>query len=142
MSEKKINVKLLRRVKALILEEPRRFNMDYYAATEKFYPDLVHDQAPPCGTVACIAGWATLEDERARGRKRLTPAFLNRVGRYTGARALGLTFEQSQRLFYTEEWPDEFAEAYNDAMAGDDFAMAADIAATRIDHFIKTKGAE
>jgi len=137
-----MNTKLLLEVRKLILEEPRRFNMDYFAATDEFYPHVVHRQTPPCGTVACIAGWATIEHARAEGRSDLSVDFLNGIGRRTGAQALGLDEAQSSRLFFTEEWPDDLAVEYRDAYLQRDYALAAEVAARRIDRFIKTDGAE
>lgn len=52
---------------------------------------------------------------------------------------LGLEWQESERLFYTEEWPEQFGEFYDRAS---DKEKQAELAAARIDHFIATKGKE
>jgi hypothetical protein len=51
-----MNVKLLRKIQKHILEEPRRLDMDVVLVKD-IDPASWRD-APPCGTVGCIAGWA------------------------------------------------------------------------------------
>ena len=51
-----VNVKLLRAVKRLIQEEPRRLDMHVWG--RKVTQD--RKSAPPCGTTACLAGWIVL----------------------------------------------------------------------------------
>lgn len=55
-----VNKKLLRKVKALIVAEPRRLSMGAWGI--QFQKDTVKESRylPPCGTVACLAGWAVL----------------------------------------------------------------------------------
>ena len=50
---------------------------------------------------------------------------------------LGLEYAQSDRLFFVDYWPGKFA--YNKAKTK---KAKAEIAAKRIEHFIKTGGAE
>lgn len=85
-----LNVRLLRRIERHILEEPKRMSMKFWRITD---PDIIKIQnlaVPPCGTVACVRGWA---DEISGG--------------FHGD-ALGLSDDQKVLLFYTEEWPDHF----------------------------------
>ena len=54
-----VNVRLLKKVRKLIAEEPRRLQMQTWGQdVEQTYPS--DPQKPPCGTVACIAGWTIL----------------------------------------------------------------------------------
>jgi hypothetical protein len=57
---------LLRRIRALVLEEPARLNMDSYISAFRgrirssvYDPPHVGD-LPACGTVGCIAGWGAM----------------------------------------------------------------------------------
>jgi hypothetical protein len=139
-----MNVELLQRVKQHILEEPRRLDMDDWAHTSN---------EAPCGTQACIAGWACVLTGKAT---------LNPRGYYTfgdplsdsyvspsrvGGQALGLTPDEADRLFYAygaeeEEdygWPNEYRLRYERATDAKEKAIAT---ADRIDRFIATNGAE
>jgi len=53
-------------------------------------------------------------------------------------RALDITYEQGQRLFYVSAWPNKFGDKFQDSGKKQD----ARIAAARIEHFIRTKGKE
>lgn len=56
-----VNVAEFQRVKQHILEEPRRFNMaEWGKFLEDKDRDWFGDKFPPCGTVACIAGWTNV----------------------------------------------------------------------------------
>lgn len=129
-----MNTKLLRRIQKQILKEPRQFDMDFYFSE---YHSL-GVKIPRCGTAACIAGWAIcLADKKtpqqADESLRMSPA------RFRAQEHLGLTAEQCDRLFYQGGWPAPFKENYGGAKNA---THAARIACLRIDHFIKTKGAE
>jgi hypothetical protein len=127
-----MNVKLLRKVAEHISEEPRRLNMTYIS---RQVPSQAYN-APPCGTVGCIAGWACMVEglsvDEASWRK--------------GTELLELTEDQAFRLFDfpTEEglmdgWPRKFGKKYVNAVTPKAKAKAA---VDRIEHFIATKGAE
>lgn len=84
-----------------------------------------------CGTAFCIAGQTA-----ANAGEYFHPCgcCLTRgepTSRFA-QRALGLTAEQKDRLFFKENWPKQF-QALPDTPA---------LAADRIQHFIDTKGAE
>jgi hypothetical protein len=104
---KKINVKLLRKVRRHILAEPKRVNMGRFIYRKE-----------DCGTVACIAGWAvTLSGEE--------------LPYHISARAeelLGLNWRQASYLFY---------DAPNFVKAPAQTAEHARQTAKLIDHFIK-----
>ncbi len=120
-----MNVELLRRVQAHILEEPRRLNMDHWIRTGQTGPD-----SPACGTTACIAGWALELDGK-------DPSLL--FADVDAAKTLGITPMQGERLFFVGSWPSSFVTRYDDASHDN---VRAVVASERIDHFIATKGRE
>jgi hypothetical protein len=134
--ESKINVELLEKVKAHILEEPRRFNMSLFVFNQGEIEDLPKNERPPCGTMACIAGWAVMLADGP-------PAIINDDYYLTvedrAVEVLGLNEEQVGALFYDPAWPEKYADAYENARTP---RQRARVAARRIDHFIKTNGAE
>lgn len=132
----KLNVKLLRKVQAHILEEPRRYEQN--ATIDKGQPGERHISGmayPVCGTIACIGGWAQLLAKR--------PGQVHILNFKSIAKTLGLGMPQALRLFaYTWDergWPEKFKAAYAAAKTP---RQRARVAVRRIDHFIKTKGAE
>jgi hypothetical protein len=120
-----MNVKLLRRIQKRILKHPDSYDQNVMISRDE------------CGTTACIAGWAVLLSP-------LDPGF---IGDYASKATLllGLDDEQAIRLFdviedgYCCGWPDKYVRAYLRAKTPRGRARAA---MRRIDHFIKTKGAE
>jgi hypothetical protein len=137
MSEQIINVELLRRVKAHILAEPSRFDMGEFIIegdAARTFAVKFDRPAPPCGTIACIAGWAVLLSDDD------PPSDAEEIELRANA-LLGLTPEMGDRLFFTTEWPERFKQSYREA-EDSDLAVAALVAAERVEHFIKTKGAE
>jgi hypothetical protein len=141
-----MNVRKLRKLQKWILAEPRRYRQDWWGWTGDTFP--VNEQGPPCGTVACLAGNAALME----GYK--APLHIN--GRFecmisprgetvridiTAKRILGLTDNQRDRLFGLgpHSWPRELWSEYTMAKTPE---RRAAVAVRRIEHFIKTKGAE
>jgi len=138
-------VKLLRRVKRHILAEPKRLDMNQWVKPSR---------QSPCGTAACIAGWTVLlsgpeekiaEVSKTRTLYEANEAAIGGFGVGIGERArqlLGLTYEQSVRLFHVKAawvngvWPTEFARRYTSTKTTK--AEKAKVAAERIDHFIRT----
>jgi hypothetical protein len=135
-----MNVKLLRKIQKHILAEPARYEQNAIitigapgamcVAANRLYPQ--------CGTIACIGGWAILLT--AKRRLKTSRYSLNYL---TLGKLLGVKKSQIAKLVsytdYATEWPDHFADKYNQAETP---KARARIAAQRIDHFIKTKGAE
>lgn len=144
-------IRLLRKVEAHILEEPKRYNQN--TVCEIYSPARIKQRKgwggdvsfiPPCGTVACIGGWVNVLSGHRRS-KNLDLA----------KKTLGLTEEQSDRLFAgicyepefdcvelgdtSRQWPERFQVAYFKARTA---AGRARVAVRRIEHFIKTGGAE
>lgn len=133
-TKKRINVRLLRKIQKHILEEPRRYDQNLWRIE---VDPATNPERPPCGTMACIGGWATALSGKERD---------SYLGWDVAMRLLGLTREQADRLFDTVEkgtdlnkWPKKFVTAYLKAKTPRDRAR---VAVRRIDHFIKTKGAE
>ena len=102
---------------------------------------------PPshCGTAACIAGWAIhlngglkTPKETYEHSKDDAAYYVNFYSPY-GARVLGLSSREGDRLFLIGSWPVNFAKRYYLAKTPKTRAKAA---ADRITHFIKTKGQE
>lgn len=136
MSENRINTELLEKVKAHILEEPRRYNQRTFGGTS--------DEAP-CGTAACIAGWAAhLSGEIDLKTLRRGGSTIEGIAQA----ALGLTYTEAHILFAgdptpcfcgrptcKDAWPQPYAERYAKAETAEDRARAA---ADYIDHIIAT----
>lgn len=87
---------------------------------------LTPEETPPCGTVACIAGWASILCGNAPYEA-------------VDASRLCLSLDEQHRLFYVTSWPMNFGEGYTNAKTPEERAS---ITADRIDHFIKTNGLE
>lgn len=129
-----MNVKLLRKVKAHILAEPKRLYMSSYIKSEAHNMDIGHDY-PKCGTAACIAGWACLLELKPKDPYEFWQT--HSVGPEAAA-LLGIDDQAAYRLFEPSEWPKQFARGRSD----DGAKETAKVAAARIEHFIKTKGRE
>lgn len=125
--ENRMNVRLLRRIQKQILKEPRQFYQDAWFERAEGIPN--------CGTAACIAGWAIALS------KKMTPA--KAIGKFKdpskfGRRLLDLEKEQSEKLFYRENWPSKYGRLYSSSSIKE----KARTAVKRIDRFISTNGAE
>ena len=131
-----LNVELLRKVQAQILKEPRQFLMELFFYSGPRYRDLGPEEViPNCGTAACIAGWAIAID------RQMTPKEAHEATRYEegddtrrGAEALRISRKQAETLFFTEYWPGEFRDRYEDDQRPE---ARAKVAADYIDYFIK-----
>jgi hypothetical protein len=133
-----MNVKLLRKVKKHILEEPRRLAMGYFVQRKDGLTQTVFeseardgDEYPfaKCGTAACIAGWTVLLTDQTQEWQIEQNAI----------RLLEIDGREAQRLFYVHSWPEKLRNKYHNLKTP---AARANVAARRIDHFIKTNGAE
>lgn len=124
-----MNTKLLLKVKAAILAEPREFDM------RLFFNRNADSQ---CGTSACIAGHAV-----AIGEGLGLPEAQRKSGYFVetiAAKLLDIGSQGADILFYCAAWPSSFGRAYVKAQ-GDPHERA-QVAAKRIDWFIKTEGRE
>ena len=148
-----MNVELLHRIKAHILENPMRIYMGEWSIELEERQEYESNSgetlmAPDCGTVACICGWA----ERLSWAK----GSLGQTGGegQTGRKLLGLhgsssfpafvststNFSEAQRLFHEECWPQDLRDRL--AVATFQSAEYARVVADRIDRFIATDGKE
>jgi hypothetical protein len=136
-----INVELLARVRAHILEDERRIEMSRYA--RRAYGRT----APPCGTTACIAGWAVILTDGLP--KRITDDYYASV-KPRAINLLGLSEDEADRLFFVMGWPRAFHDRYRaaerfidehddeDEKADKAGESKAQIVADLIDHIIRT----
>jgi hypothetical protein len=152
-----MNVELLEKVKQHILEEPRRYNQQHWIGVgeteiRKRFGKV--GDLPPCGTMACIAGWTCI----------LAGVDLKGVDLFSisdkAEELLGINCIQADRLFssvaedalvdeemdedeyqeyFSGDWPYGFAKDYVLAKTAEDRAK---VAVARIDHFIATDGKE
>ncbi len=139
-----MNVELLLKVKAVILEEPRRIDMNDWGSTwDQSEAGRLGRDLPPCGTTACIAGWAATIDRMGRKRLKTTAGALRSVARHrslcsAGKEALGLDEQVARELFFDEYWPVDLIERLEDELVGT-LAYAA-VVAEAIDRFIGCDG--
>lgn len=72
---------------------------------------------PPCGTVACAAGWAVLLGEPGRIRDKAKKwAKKDWDGVFSKARRLlGITGDEAYKLFHHKNWDYEYRQAYENA---------------------------
>lgn len=150
LTKKTIN--LLRRIEDQILEEPKRLDMDDWGnAFEK-----TGNGVPACKTQGCIAGWAILLKDRKFWKDLVDIAEESGIAGIAynlgqspadkGRELLDLTHDESEKLFYINEmddeglgWPVKFSKQYRSAKTAAGRARAT---VNRIEHFIKTDGAE
>ncbi len=130
MALKRETIQKLRAIKKAILAEPEKYNQRTWADPNT------------CGTPCCIAGWADrLEVSEATF---LEHADLGRddfdfAGR--GQKLLSLTDDQAERLF-DGYMPLPYDKDYYLAKLMDNHKGMAKAGARRIEHFIRTGGAE
>ena len=141
-----MNIEMLNRVKQTILDEPRKVNMHVFL--ERYTINMMKEESayiPPCGTHACIAGWACILD--AMDKRGITIEeinwdtirnnYMNVHGK--ARKILAISWEEQNKLFYLKDWPPEFAKRYDDSETAQERAEAT---AQRIEHFIATNGKE
>jgi len=79
MAKAKTAYELLQQVCAHILEEPKRYHQGTWGLTRKHAVGVVgRENVPPCGTVACRAGWIV-------GLHDGLPSLKNRLSRNQGS---------------------------------------------------------
>lgn len=154
MSLTKKTINLLRKVEKQILDEPRRLDMNQWGITNE-----PNEQFPACKTQGCIAGWTCMLSDKGLWKSLVQKS---RSGDYTerrldmflpgfvpsekAAKLLNLTEKQADNLFYfklwksgVSGWPEKYSNAYDKAKTPAGRARAT---VNRIEHFIKTDGAE
>ena len=129
----KVNKKLLRQIRDIISEKPKKFNMDWWHYSS-YGEALDYNGRGRCGTAHCIAGWAQI---LTKSQKSHTEKL-----EFEDARdILGLNNIQAQALFCVESWPHEYEVRY---VRASDFPLPqrnilrARIAVERINHFLAT----
>lgn len=157
-----MNVELLRKLQAYILEDTGRINMEEGLCTFSVAKaDLNHSKRPLCGTVGCIAGNVLVLCSGVKPRKGFVSfqdvldafnivkdSFVLCVGAFHGERGIRekaielLNFDNTQadRLFVLSNWPDYFITKIVDLRPGT--KKYAKVISDRIDHFIATEGRE
>lgn len=125
MNERKINVELLEKVRDKILAEPESYNQN------KFWHVSA---AAPCGTTACIAGWAVaLSCGDLKALHSLTPVEVHAAARDL----IGVTDGEAFSLFGGAglSWPEPFCTLFDKAANAH---ARAEVAASYLNHIIKT----
>lgn len=125
-----MNISLLTDVKYNILAVPETFDIREW---------LTDNINAPCETTGCIAGHAVAVVNSAKSLRQLSEEFYKLDIPAMAMAALELKYEQKQRLFYIMHWPIKFQTAYIERNNAEHHAQ---VTADRIDHFIKTNGAE
>jgi|GEM_PF-6633598 hypothetical protein len=134
-----MNTRLLRKVAKHIAEEPKRFVMGAWILRKHGDSKIVEMENvdgkeiwdfPKCGTAACINGW---------GHILVNKEFRTEGAFISGAELFDISVPQAERLFRVIDWPEKFRNRFR---RGKTPAARAKVAVARIEHFIKTKGAE
>ena len=128
-----MNVTLLRKVAAKILEEPKQFDMSWWFLAGRA-PGII----PNCGTAACIAGWGIAIDRKISHEMARRMAANHNVS-HEASKAFGLHDRQADCLFSVSRWPERFRKQYKKRVSP---LAKAKVAVARIEHFIKTEGRE
>ena len=132
-------IDLLNKVKAYILEEPKRFNMNWWGKRKGHICDPDGDSIPPCGTVCCIAGTMYLLSHQENLKDISDSQFYDRMLFDAEAYAsdiLETSVNNMHPLFYIENWPEEFRIPYLNSY---DLKEKAKITCERIDYYINVE---
>ncbi len=113
---------------AHVKDEPRRMDMEDWYYT---YDGGPSEYVPPCGTVACLSGWA-VELFGPNSSRHLA----SRHDRLYGQVALGITIHQVLSLFYVYNWPHKFQKAFAYAKQRTPECVA--VVEQRVLYFIRT----
>lgn len=142
MSEQRLNIELLKAIREKIATTPEAYDQSVYARVES---------EAPCGTAACIAGWACvlsgeMTTDELKRRERSTDMEEFKSIAQTASRVLGLDNLEAETLFaedpsgcrdFDEDerddaWPEPFATKWEDGFAPETVAVA------YLDHIIET----
>lgn len=141
-----MNIDRMLRVRDVVLAEPDRLELlDDFVAPRFDADRFVGVGLCIAARAALDAGFIELRDTPRPGAPRtyydVTPAGLERAQfmRELGAAALDLSDAQARRLFYVDEWPSRMASAF---LQSKQAPARASVTARRIDHFMRTEGAE
>ena len=133
-----MNIKNAERLKNAIIANANALNMYTWACTNKF---------SPCGTVGCIAGFCdwlmavdgsedTLFKADGSMRDHKSNEHFESTATSNAIKFLGIGLKGATKLFFVDEWPENFAYAYEEHYLYDDI-KAAKVVCDRIDYFIE-----
>jgi hypothetical protein len=125
-----INNELFSRVRNHILEEPRRYEQTSFG-------QRVPAEVSPCGTQACILGWAVILDGRLPMDANFDDGDIYFSVEKEGREALGLTRDEADAIAYGG-WPEPFKSRYRNATYEESTETPAQVAADYLDHIIAT----
>lgn len=139
----------LREVQSRIKAEPLQFDMQsWYRERDRFNSDsgLCDITIPNCGTAACIAGWMVCIDRNINPSQAVMLVGDAGISVRQAFRVEDGSALDWDKLFYDHNWPQpyrqQFYEAENIFENDARYAAMAKVACERIDHFIRTDGAE
>jgi hypothetical protein len=127
----KLNVALLNKIKKHILAHPLAFHMGTWGSSTR------KSEATPCGTVACIAGWACYLSPKGKTFNAGFDIKNPETAEYAAPKLLGISRRLSQELFFIGNWPRKYVDAYCELHTELEYA---EIAASVIDSLIKNGG--
>lgn len=139
MSGGKLNIELFRAVRDKIITVPEAYDQGHQA---------YNDNRSPCGTVACIGGWADIlsaPNESARRHRMNGHVDLDRAANTLGLSGTEFWTEYAEdtrterAVLFTgdpdEHWPEPFAAQFLEA---DTPSQIAQVAVAYLDHIIAT----
>jgi hypothetical protein len=143
MSNKKLNVELLLKVKQHILDEPKRLRMDTWlrhdvangvrVSNSPGYGEPRTIEFPACGTVGCIAGWTAMLANPEYQESGLSNFGLSAFS--IAKEELNIDEEiEPFHLFYPDYWPTKLYERYLETQTAQERAS---IVAEAIDFYIQ-----
>jgi hypothetical protein len=123
------------------MEDSKKIMMDSWI---KPADELDKRDHSPCGTAGCIAAWAVLlSGGKVKGMNCLEwrgEGLYKEAISFRAKEILGLSISQASNLFYPNRWPEQYLERLHRWEPGE--KRYAKVVCDKIDHFIKTKGAE
>lgn len=123
-----MNVKLLRELQEMFKKNPKCLDMGDW---------VYHND---CGTVGCIAGWASMITHMREFKVSCEIACDDVANpRNEGKKALELNEDQCEALFYTTHWPEDLQDKYNEAKNRKERSA---VTVERIDRFIESGGTD
>lgn len=101
-----VNIAAFQAIKNQILAEPERFDVDSWFNW--------NEEKPSCGTTACIAGWACINEHLKTHKTIRTLRYLldKSDTEHIAAKHLGISVEAANSIFRLHGWPVEFTEKY------------------------------
>lgn len=124
-----MNTKLIKQIEQAILAEPRRLEMKTWINR--------CDRVAPCGTAACIAGYAVILSrmEKGKGWYEAAQQISTRHCGLEAAELLDIGLCQSLVLFYVARWPFRYRLRLSHAV---DRKAKAKVAVDRLRYFRRT----